>query len=275
MATPRRRNRTSSHVSRVSRGPPRPSPTARPAPNAGPQMRAPGSMRGAGGPAGRRRGGRAWCVRAGARASWDGPWAGLRASRAGLDLEVFYLLFFNGRALPRLSPKGAEAFLGDRGSRQALRACGTTAGRRAAILSPRLLSLWGVGGAESCAITQTAPDVEAAGRPDSGDHRPTRSLGSDGGSHPCQRPEALLKCRGGRCTGTTEILRASASPTLIMLSISSGPFSLQYFALHPAGVLDALVFVLSAELIGWCGEKLYVRFLFFGRGRARDPGGPD
>lgn len=48
VATARRRNRTSSHVSRVSRGPPRPSPMARPAPGAGPRMRAQGFMRGAG-----------------------------------------------------------------------------------------------------------------------------------------------------------------------------------------------------------------------------------
>lgn len=232
-------------------------------------------MRDAGGPVGRRQGGRAWCVRAGARANWDGPWAGLWASRAGLELEVFYLLFFNGRALPRLSPKGAEAFLGDGGSRQALRACGTTAGRRAAILSPRLLSLWGVG-EQSLAPSPRRPWTwRQQGDLTLGDP-PTLVLWAPmGGSHPCQRPEALLECRGGRCTGTTKILRANASPTLIMLSTSSGPFSLRYFALHPAGVLDAFVFILSAELIGWCGEKLYVRFLFWGRGRARDPGGPD
>lgn len=159
------------------------------------------------------------------------------ASRAGLELEVFYLLFFNGRALPRLSPKGAEAFLGDGGSRQALRACGTTAGRRAAILSPRLLSLWGVGGR----ALRHRPD--GPGRGGSAETRlrgpppPTRPLGPDGGP-PGQRPEALLECRGGRGTGTTEILRASASPArhphraaqlLRSLSPSISPFILQAF----------------------------------------------
>lgn len=77
----------------------------------GPRMRAPGSPRllregagpGAGGP-GR---GRLRLV----------PGAGLWASGAGLELEVFYY-FFNGQTCPRPSPKGNEALLGGRGGRQ-------------------------------------------------------------------------------------------------------------------------------------------------------------
>lgn len=50
-----------------------------------------GAGRGARG-AGGRRGGRAACARAGVRARRAGPGAGLWASRAGLELDVFYLL---------------------------------------------------------------------------------------------------------------------------------------------------------------------------------------
>lgn len=175
VATPRRRNRTSSHVSRVSRGPARPSPMARQAPSAGLRVRAPGSMR-LGALAGRPAGVEE------ARLRTRGPGCGrarLAPGRAFWLLElvwnsrcfIYYDYFLNGQAHPRPSPKGAEMLLGAGAASRGLLACGTTARRRAAILSPWLMSLGGWGGveAELCAIAPTVPDVGAAGGAGPGD----------------------------------------------------------------------------------------------------------
>lgn len=97
-------------------------------------------------PAARGAGRAAGLVRAGGRGRAGLAPGGPVGFRAGLELEVFYLLlFFNGRARPRPSPKDAEALLGVGAAPRALLACGTTARLRAAILSPRLLSLCGGG----------------------------------------------------------------------------------------------------------------------------------
>lgn len=99
------------------------------------------------------------------RVGW--PRAGLWVSRVGLELEVFYLLF-NGQARPKPSPKGAEALLGGRGSRQGpaclwhdWRAPGCHFVTAAVVAG-------GAGEAEPCAITPTGLDVKAAGGADPG-----------------------------------------------------------------------------------------------------------
>lgn len=158
VATPRRRNRTSSHVSRVSRGPPRPSPMARPAPSAGLRVRAPGSIR-----RGARAGGRAgaWAAgpraRGSARARQAGPgrasWLPqlLRSSRC-----VVIIIFVKARPAGGRARRAPRRYWGAGAVAGALLACGTTAGRRAAILSPWLLSLWG-GGVQSLAPSPRRP----------------------------------------------------------------------------------------------------------------------
>lgn len=95
-----------------------------------------------------------------------------------------YYCIFNGQARRRPNPKGRRGVPGGQGGRQALRACGRAAGRRAAILSPWLLSLWGGGGggAQARAIAPTARDVEAAREQGCGD--PQLLLGPDVGGFP-------------------------------------------------------------------------------------------
>ncbi|XP_043326838.1 acidic leucine-rich nuclear phosphoprotein 32 family member A isoform X1 [Cervus elaphus] len=215
------------------------------------------------GPAAGRRGGRASCARAGPRARGAGPRAGLLASRAGLELEVFYYYcIFNGQARRRPNPKGAEALLGARGGRQGparlwqdCRAPGchfvTVAvvavggwGRRLAP-SPRRPRTWKQQGERAAGTRSRALGPYVGG----------------GVPSPCQRREALLERRGGRCSGRATILPASAPPTPQRAPCLPRPPSLQYFVLPPAGVLEVVqcdpkderidpVFAFSAELIG-------------------------
>ncbi|XP_073733373.1 acidic leucine-rich nuclear phosphoprotein 32 family member A isoform X1 [Callorhinus ursinus] len=228
-------------------------------------------------------GGRAGAGAAGPRARWAGagapgrPLAGLLASQLLRSSRCFVIIIFvkarpaGGRA--RRAPRrywGAGAAAG------ALLACGTTAGRRAAILSPWLLSLWG-GGAESCAIAPTAPDVEAAGEAGSGD--PGLCSGPRGGFPP--RDNGLRFCwsvaaavaLGGRRSSQQVLPPPHRAPYL------PRPSSRQCFALPPAGVLDVVKcgpedvlvapeFALSEEPIGGLGEKLNMR-VFFREGGAR------
>lgn len=149
VATPRRRNRTSSHVSRVSRGPPRPSPTARRAPSAGLRVRAPGSMR-RGALAGRPAPERPGFVRAGQGAGapgWPpgGPFGS--SSRFGTRGVLFIMIIFlTARPTRGRARRAPRCYWGAEAASRGLLACGTTARRRAAILSPWLLSLGGWGG---------------------------------------------------------------------------------------------------------------------------------
>lgn len=138
------------------------------------------------GPAGGRAG--AWVAGPRARGPGTGapgrPRAGLLASSAASELEVFcYYYFHEGQARRRPSPKGAEALLGGRGGRREparlwhdCRALGCHFVTVAVVAG-------GGGGAESCAIAPTAPDVEAAG--EAGSRDPRLCSGPRGGLPPC------------------------------------------------------------------------------------------
>lgn len=172
VATARRRNRTSSHVSRVSRGPARPAP---PPWRGRRRARGPECGRRApcGAPAGEPAPGRPRLVRAGRGAGglgWllGGPLGISSWFRAGGVL--FITIFFNGRALLKPRPKGAEALLAGRGGRQGparlWHDCLPGAGLP---FCHRGCCRCGGWGEQSCAITQTALDVETAGGAGSGD----------------------------------------------------------------------------------------------------------
>lgn len=191
------------------------------------------------------------------------------------------IVFVTARPAGGRARRAPRRYWGAGAAAGALLACGTTAGRRAAILSPWLLSLGG-GGAD----LRHRPDGPGrGGSRGSGLRGPPVVLWAPMGvPAPCQRPEALLERCGGRCSGRATILPASAPPTPQRAPCLPRPSSRQYFVLPPAGVLDvvqcgpkderiALVFALSAELIGGWGEKLNMRFLL--GGGARDSSGPD
>ncbi|XP_077935287.1 acidic leucine-rich nuclear phosphoprotein 32 family member A isoform X1 [Halichoerus grypus] len=251
---------------------------ARPAPSAGLRVRAPGSMRRgarAGGRAGWRRGGRASCARAG-RGPGAGapgrPLAGLLASQLLRSSRCFVIIIFvkarpaGGRA--RRAPRrywGAGAAAG------ALLACGTTAGRRGAILSPWLLSLWG--GVQSLAPSPRRPRTwRQQGKPAPG--TPGCAVGPEGAFPP--RDNGLRLCWSVAAAVALGGRRSSQQvlpPTPHRAPYLPRPSSRQCFALPPAGVLDVVKcgpedvlvapeFAFSEELIGGLGGKLNMRFLF-------------
>lgn len=217
----------SSHVSWVLRGPPRPSPIvcggrgAR-VPNAGAGLPAGSRGRAAGpgvGVPGRGRVGLAPGTPLGVPS-----WFGARG--------VLFIISLTARPTRGRARRAPRLYWGAGVATRALFACGTTAGRQAAILSPRLLSL--VGGAEPCAITPTGLDVEAAGGGGPGTHRCV--LGPDGCFSPCRRPEALLGRRNRLALGGRRSFVQVLSPNLpwhspppppLLSSIS--PFLLQSF----------------------------------------------
>ena len=195
---------------------------ARPAPSAGLLMRAPGSMRRGARAGGRetRRPGLARAGRGAGAPGWPpgGPfgfpsWFGARG------VLFIIIVFVTARPAGGRARRAPRRYWGAGAAAGALLACGTTAGRRAAILSPWLLSL-GAGGAD----LRHRPDGPGRGSSrGSGLRGPPVVLWAPMGvPAPCQRPEALLERCGGRCSGRATIL-ASAPPTPSALPASPAP----------------------------------------------------
>lgn len=231
---PRRWNRTSSHVSR------RP---ARPAP---PPPRPAGPPCGARLPAAPAEGaGRCW--RAGARAPGlvprGRPW-GVRSWFGARGVLLFF--FLTARPAGSRAPKGAEALLGGRGGRQG--PARSWHDRRAAILSPRLLSLRA--GGEGGGRQSLAPSPRRAWTwRQLGEAAPAPSEALGGPMGVPSRGTGL-----GLCWGVAIARSFSCSPPFPVPHGAPPPPPLQRFALPPAKyhVLDVAKRGPEDEPITWC-----------------------
>lgn len=147
---------------------------------------------------------------------------------------IYYYCFCNGQACRRPSPKGAEALLGGRGGRRGpARLWHDCRAPGCHFVTVAVVPGWG--GAQTCAIAPTAPDVEAAGGAGSGD--PQLCSGPQWGSPPLANglrlcwSVAAAVAPGGRRSSRRVLppppSALPASPAPLLASISS--FLLQAF----------------------------------------------
>lgn len=185
-------------------------------------MRAPGSLRA---PAGGRRG---LVLASPGAVALGWPPGGLLGFRSWLGPRgVLFIISLTARPTRGRAPRAPRLYWGAGAAARALFACGTTAGRQAAILSPRLLSLGG-GGESLAPSPRRAWTWRQLGEVAPG---PSDVLWDPMGV-PSRRhgPEALLERRNRRCTGRATILRAGPPNPQ---GAPSPPFSTAPFLLKP------------------------------------------